>query len=121
MGRAFLRLLLFSLIASPGTVHAVDVSSGNSMEPGCRLVTGDQPWSGEVKALDAGKCVGVVATLLAVSRDLQPYAAFCQPQGVTVSQGIKVLLKYLDEHPDQLNEPMMYLAISAFREAWPCQ
>ena len=34
--------------------------------------------------------------------------------------GAKILLRYLDNNPDRVNEPGITIAIEAFRDAWPC-
>ena len=41
----FLHLLPFLPIASSGPAQAADASSGNSMEPGCRLVALARPYA----------------------------------------------------------------------------
>jgi hypothetical protein len=35
-------------------------------------------------------------------------------------QSAKILLRYLDNNPDRVNEPGITVAIEAFRDAWPC-
>jgi hypothetical protein len=35
-------------------------------------------------------------------------------------ESAKVLLQYIDNNPDRLNEPGITLALEAFRDAWPC-
>jgi hypothetical protein len=44
----------------------------------------------------------------------------CLPQGVTTGQALKVLVKYMDDHPEQLHEKTAWVAAKALHEAWPC-
>jgi hypothetical protein len=46
---------------------------------------------------------------------------FCAPNGVTVGQAIRVLLKYLRNNPDKAHESSHGLAITVFKSAWRCQ
>jgi hypothetical protein len=42
------------------------------------------------------------------------------PAQGSILQSAKVLLRYLDDNPDRVNEPGITVAIEAFRDAWPC-
>jgi hypothetical protein len=46
---------------------------------------------------------------------------FCFPKGVTQGQTINVVLKYLDDHPEELHEPASILILKAVKTAWPCK
>ena len=39
---------------------------------------------------------------------------------VTAEQATRVLLKYMDAHPEETHERAEPLAVAAFRTAWPC-
>jgi hypothetical protein len=41
-------------------------------------------------------------------------------EDVTTGQGLKVLVKYIDDHPEELHERTALLATRAFVKAWPC-
>ena len=45
---------------------------------------------------------------------------YCLPDGVTVSQAIKVVVKWLNENPDKLHIAAIFAAIAAQSEAFPC-
>ena len=70
-----------------------------------------------------GTCVGQMEMiyLLAFSNNLGPNAKFCPPDGATIDQTTKVVIKYIDERPEQLHQPFVLLAIDALRKAWPCK
>lgn len=44
---------------------------------------------------------------------------FCPPQSATVDHFLAVVLKYLKDHPERLDEPFGSLVLFALREAYP--
>jgi hypothetical protein len=46
--------------------------------------------------------------------------AFCLPQNVSVGQVLFVALKYMDDHPEQLQLPAIALIGTALKQAFPC-
>src|SRR5258708_27306737 len=69
--------------------------------------------------ISAGICIGMIGTLMITGRDYSDNK-FCSPDHATIQQGAKVLVKFLDDHPQALNLPAAPLAVAAFRVAWPC-
>lgn len=69
-----------------------------------------------------GLCVGQMQMLylLAFGDYLGSKARFCPPDGVTIDQTRKVVIKYIEDRPEQLHSPFLFLAIDALRKAWPC-
>jgi hypothetical protein len=65
-----------------------------------------------------GYCAGMVHTLM-IPRKYFDFK-ICPPENATVQQGATVLVKYSDDHPQELNLPSVLLALAAFRNAWPC-
>jgi Rap1a immunity proteins len=68
-------------------------------------------------ALKAGFCTGIVEGLM---WSLPGWGIVCLPKGVITGQGLKVLVKYMDDHPEELHERTAELAFRAFAKAWPC-
>jgi hypothetical protein len=73
-------------------------------------------------AFQQGSCFGQIQTLymLGSANALWPNARFCTPEGSTMNQARKVVIKYIDDRPERLHEPFLVLAIEALRKAWPC-
>ena len=74
----------------------------------------------------AGKCFGLVygvTDTLKTAHLVSPEAvSVCIPiEGFTMGQAARILLRYLDDHPETLNESSSTLAIKAFRRAYPCK
>jgi hypothetical protein len=45
----------------------------------------------------------------------------CEPDHVSNEQLIRVVLKYLQQHPESLHEPAGFLVWTALHEAFPCK
>ena len=54
------------------------------------------------------------------SAALDPAKNFCLPGGVTPNQTVRVVVKWLQDHPARLHESAIELAISALKENFPC-
>jgi hypothetical protein len=49
------------------------------------------------------------------------HAPACIPNGVTVAEAIRVVLKFLDDHPNMLHEPERLVVGQALAAAYPCK
>jgi hypothetical protein len=45
----------------------------------------------------------------------------CVPQDLNNEQAMRVVIKYMKDHPDQLHLPALALALRALKEAFPCE
>jgi hypothetical protein len=90
--------------------------SGTDLVGACHgVLENNRPEAGE--ALNQGVCMGTVFTLM----QLGPTTLnICPPPSSTNYQGIRVVLKFIDDKPERLNEEFVGLAIDALRKAWPC-
>ena len=104
------RALLVALVLLGATSSAM--ADGIDDLAGCKAATGR-----DAGARDAGFCMGIVEGLM---WSLPGWGVVCLPKGVTTGQGLKVLVKYLDDHPEELHERTAELAFRAFVKAWPC-
>jgi hypothetical protein len=46
---------------------------------------------------------------------------YCVPNGVTLGQMVKVVVNYLEKHPENLHLNAEDEILSAIRSAWPCR
>ena len=109
--------LVFTLLFASSPVFATsEYNSGTSMLPHCKaLVEGKRPgfWGGH--------CAGVIDTWLFVSTSLPESDRFCPPN-VPPGQAQRVVVRWLETHPpENLHLNFKGLALSALKEAWPCQ
>ncbi len=51
---------------------------------------------------------------------LDPTKHFCLPDGVTPNQTVRVVVKWLEDHPAQLHESAVELVLGALKENFPC-
>lgn len=109
------------VVAINTSALATEISafSGNILEPGCREfahLAYNEAITPSLR-LAAGVCAGIAYSTFRSQVDV---GGICANSDVTVQQSVRVLAKYLSVHPEHLNEPLDYLSILAFREAWPC-
>lgn len=89
---------------------------------------------GDWKALDAdghvlvGYCAGIIHGVAgthrgtrAASREEAAKAAFCLPDSMTIHEGARAVVQYLNEHPERLHDEATDLVTAAFGSAFPCK
>jgi hypothetical protein len=97
-------------------------TTGNEIREMCQISLhhSDRPNMNSNDGAKAGFCLGFTEAIITLGDGLAEPGRFCHPNGVTIGQAYRVLLKYLDEHPERTNERAVLLALLAFKEAWPC-
>ncbi len=81
-------------LASPA--HAKDTISGNFFLPHCETSRDDDPYYHQ--------CQGMIAGMIYFGSSLPPDMRFCVPDNVTSKQARRVVLKFLNAHPELLHE-----------------
>jgi hypothetical protein len=118
--------LLFFL--HPLTARA---TTGTEFEDSCRLALAipDNATPKESDFTQAAHCYGIVEGVLYTLEAWEaadqvdgrkPNVEACIPEHVTVGQATRVVLKYLDAHPERLQHEAVTLSIIALREGFPC-
>jgi hypothetical protein len=75
--------------------------TANFWMPACRELAFESPSTAIRKnPFDEGWCLGIVNDLTY----LRPLIGVCQPDRVTPRQSLLVVLKYVDERPERMNE-----------------
>jgi hypothetical protein len=106
-------------LSAIGSANSTVVDTGEDAQSYCRLlVEGSFHDYGDARS--AGSCEGMIEATMLFSPNLPADVRACPPMQGSVLESAKVLLQYLDKHPDRLNEAGITLAIEAFRDAWPC-
>lgn len=75
---------------------------------------------------NAGSCFGTVGgvmdTMTALYYDLPKEAKACFPEsGIQYGQAVKIVTRYMTEHPASLHKSGAVLSIEAFKAAFPCK
>jgi hypothetical protein len=98
-------------------------TSGNELLEECQLyqrASVDDPKLTRLELLKAGKCRGTVDGIVFTGQLLFESYRFCAPEGVTMDQAVRVLIKFLDAHPELTHMSGEAVAITAFHDAWLC-
>ncbi|WP_128956012.1 Rap1a/Tai family immunity protein [Bradyrhizobium zhanjiangense] len=48
-------------------------------------------------------------------------ADICKPQGTTIGQQVRIVLKYLSDNPKELHKIAQEVIFEALKQAWPCE
>jgi hypothetical protein len=108
--------LLLALLAGAQSVHAQ--TTGNELREQCGAAVRRE------LSIGAGLCIGFINGYQQVAAMLPPSAKVklaCWPDGVTPNQVAKVVIKYLDNHPERLHLPAVQLIYDATYEVFPCE
>jgi hypothetical protein len=112
----FLGFAVMFQIAKPA--HAQFSSTGNYLLEACQITVRvtDNPGTtlGIYDAWRDGYCRGIVEGVGEKS------PATCQPNDVTFGQEVRVVVKYLQDHPEKLNLRSSTLVELALSSAFPC-
>lgn len=95
--------------------------AGTAYELGCRLLASDtRAPSNKMEAVKEGECSGAIEAIFMLRHALDPSIRFCAPPRAAVAQNVRIVVKYLDDHPEQMNDDFTLLVIRAFNRTWPC-
>jgi hypothetical protein len=89
--------------------------SANGIMQACRDSLAGRPMGNVTQGLERGYCAGMVTGIFEVA------IGACAPRNVTTGQAVRVVVKYIDDRPERLNESFSMLAVEALRAAWPCK
>jgi hypothetical protein len=120
MGKLFIAAVVALSFVGSASAEEDTLQSANTIMPGCRAVLNHDP----AEAFGRGMCIGIItglATGTALSRTALKTAFFCAPEGPTIEQYTKVVVAYVDKHPEETHENFVLLALTALGEAWPCK
>ncbi len=71
---------------------------------------------------DTGHCMGVVQAvtdMLTLYQDKLPIK-FCMPGNITYGQSVRIVTKYMLDHPVDLNAHDSIIVLLALKDAYPC-
>lgn len=99
--------------------------TGNDLLASCQLGVGvlngrDIPKGKEVDAVQCAYYIEGFLDGLSVRDINSPHEMFCFPAGVTTAQMIRVITKWLEDHPARLHEPAFGLTFLAVQDSFLC-
>ena len=108
---------LLTLALDPSGVAGQELSSGNELLARCQHALGEHAGPRDTSA--ASECRSLVRGALDMTR-LTPSLQVCGTAEVTVIQAVRVVVTYLNDHPEERDEPDTTLALRALQGAFPC-
>lgn len=115
-------------VYTTATALAYGDLDGNHLLKACNSALAD--W----KTLDAdghvlvGYCAGLIHGVAgahrpaqAASGDNSAKAPFCLPDSITIHEGARAVVTYLNEHPERLHDEATDLVTAALGGAFPCK
>jgi Ssp1 endopeptidase immunity protein Rap1a len=96
------------------------------------VLQGDESWKETIKASSEGAaCIsyikGTVAAFIIANVHIDKVlekkekVLYCKPRDVSFDQAEQIIYKYLNNHPEKLQEPASLLILFALKEAFPCK
>lgn len=118
MRKLWMTAIAVMMFAAGG--HASKAEAGGRFLNGSKLLG----WCEGDSLDDQGACSGYIAGLFDITGTYKDSGLldplYCHPEGVTVSQLKKVVIKGLNERPEKLHEGAAGLVAVAFMKAFPC-
>ena len=121
-------LFLMVLLAGARAFGQANYTTGDELRENCKYAVSDS--DADHAMARAGFCIGFIdgfqqfEQLVDISQganDANSSARLiCTPDGVTNRQNVKVVVKYLDRHPEFLHKFAALLVLEAMQEAFPC-
>src|SRR6266496_1313567 len=105
-----------------GLVLAANPSGPEPMQTGSALLSWCEKYEAGAENEHSGLCVGYVMGVLEMVKRMPPNAREfpCLPENATNDQAVRVVLKYLRDHPEQLHKARLTLTLDSLRAAFPC-
>lgn len=110
-----------------GLISGETMADGNSLLAGCTealRVIDTKAESGDM--LPIGVCMGQIEgtrkTMMMYNTLLPEAAQTCfPPYGFPNTQAIRIVVKFLQDNPEMLNQDDVSLTMTSFRRAYPCK
>jgi Rap1a immunity proteins len=107
---------MLGMLTAVNESAAQDLNSANHMLPACKALVIGTVAPG-ISQSNVGRCLGMVEGLDVLSA----FGVYCPPAGATNGQRIRVIVTYIEAHPERMHEHYGLLAIDAMKRAWPCK
>jgi hypothetical protein len=92
--------------------------TGNDLLPACRDFINRRF---DKDPLSQGQCIGIIEALAFAAPDL-PFqtSRSCHPETVTINQIATVVVRWIEQHPQDWHKPFFPLVLFALHDTWPC-
>ena len=118
-----MRFFMIAFLYSPLIASATD---GTQLYSACQDAEQYDSTKRAQNPYGFGLCLGLlegVNTMMQFRNELLPRASrTCFPeQSFSLAQGVKIVMKYLRDNPEQHHEAAGYLILLAYEKAFPCK
>jgi hypothetical protein len=110
--KIFLQSIVVTLFVLAMSMPVDASDTGNDLASKCLMDEGDK--------LNLMYCLGLVRGFADAWTVLSP-TSFCLPKESTTGQLVKVITKYMDEHPEGLHDSYGLQIVKALKKAFPCK
>jgi len=100
--------------------QAVCYADGNKLLSQCKAAIDRSSTAYQDASFCMGFLNGMTSTVSVMHTALNVPRPFCLPDKIPTGQGVRVVIKYLEKHPELLHYDDGSLAMLAFMEAFPC-
>jgi hypothetical protein len=112
-----LTMLLLVLVCAWGSAQTRTPNTGNDLIRGCEKAANLQAHTLSADVLmEVGYCQGLVSGVATV---LNSRGVISLPKDSTLGQWIRVVVKYMNDHPERLADPDVAVVWQALRAAFP--
>jgi len=125
-------ILLFIVLLGTGISVSAE-TTGNDVLKHCQTAIrfSDNNGAPTGEHFESGWCIGWVNSVLQLTKLHNEWTdftkqkptllQFCVPtSGIPIIQAVRIVVKYLKDHPEQLHEDGMGLTIAALKDSFPC-
>jgi Rap1a immunity proteins len=96
-------------------------TSANAIFRGCKAFVEGRATDAQLYGL-GNFCAGIVIGLASVGQDLsRPEWQSCAPATTNAQQLARVVVDFIEAHPERMREDFRRLPLEAFHDAWPCK
>ena len=118
-------LVLIGLFSMPSWCIAATANDGNQLLVDCTagiIVAEGGHLSDKTRLVDASRCLGFLQGIVRMNNFYREKgdSLFCLPKGSTYGQYARIVVKYLQDHPEELHQDEFDLAVGALVIAFPC-
>jgi hypothetical protein len=108
--------MLMCIACRAQTIPQLESDTGSFMLKHCKGYLAEALYSDP----NGAKCFGALSALGYVSQALIPRLRSCPPSAATKEQLGRVVIKFLEDHPEDLHLDFRFLALAAMKKVWPC-
>lgn len=115
-------LISIIILASSPVSAEIGYTDGNKILSSCNELIKILDSQFELDSFEAGRCWGYISA----STDIYQVVKYgssrivCLPEGLEVSQLVRIVVEYLNEHPKDLDHPAFVIITEALSNAFPC-